>query len=245
MSYTEAFNSFETLNAAAFDNADNAQRSSDRENLMFRLRRIAYSRPNGNKRISDQQILELLEAAALAEQTLSEQQERIRFLETLSITDELTGLLNRRGFQRELDRTLNRAARTSEQGVLVICDMDYFKSINDTYGHLAGDCVLKKTAHTLVKHCRKSDYIARLSGDEFAVLMTNTPAGQVVPVISKLSKVLNRLIVDWGQHKIPVSVSVGHETYTASSTSSHLLYMADRSMYLNKGTALTKDQSTR
>ena len=238
VTYTDAFDSLHTLCPVTFEETDEVKISADRDNLMFRLRRIAYSHPNSSKKISDKQVTELLEAAALAEQTLSEQQERIRYLEALSITDELTGLLNRRGFQKELDRTLNRATRIGDQGVLVICDMNHFKLVNDTYGHLAGDNVLKEVANALQKHCRKSDYVARLSGDEFAILMPNTSSSKVTAIISKLSKILNLLVVHWGKHEIPVSVSVGHEKYTASSNANQLLHLADKSMYHSKGSDL-------
>ncbi len=235
VTYTDAVNGSDSLYPAAFGKSDDIKLSADRDNLMFRLRRIAYTQPSKSKPISDKQIIELLEAAALAEQTLSEQHERIRYLENLSITDELTSLLNRRGFQVELDRTLNRATRTGDKGILVICDMNHFKSINDSYGHMAGDCVLKEVAKALVKHCRKSDYIARLSGDEFAILMPNTASDRVDAIIGKLNKILNTLIVRWGQHEIPVSVSVGHESYTAGTNPNQLLHLADKSMYQNKG----------
>ena len=238
MTYTDAFNDYDTFCSTGFDKTDDIKLSADRDNLMFRLRRIAYSQPTTNKRISEKQVVELLEAAALAEQTLSEQHQRIRYLETLSITDELTGLLNRRGFQQELDRTLNRATRTGDQGVLIICDMNHFKSINDTYGHMAGDSVLKEVANSLQKHCRKSDYVARLSGDEFAVLMPNTAPSRVSAIVEKLTKVLNLLIVGWGKHDIPVSVSVGHENYTSTSNPNQLLHLADKAMYHNKGNTL-------
>ncbi|WP_419902391.1 GGDEF domain-containing protein [Kiloniella sp.] len=243
MTYTDAFNELEPLYTGSFEKDDEVKISADRDSLMFRLRRIAYTSPNDSKRFTDKQVLELLEAAALAEQTLSEQHERIRYLETLSITDELTGLLNRRGFQKELDRTLNRAERNGDQGVLVICDMNHFKSINDTYGHLAGDNVLKEVANKLQSHCRKSDYVARLSGDEFAVLMPNTPPTKVSAIVGKLNKVLNLLVVRWGKHEIPVSVSVGHEEYTASSTANQLLHQADKAMYHSKGSKLTSPGS--
>src|SRR5882757_1482875 len=79
---------------------------------------------------------------AEAEQRLATLQARIEYLESLSVTDELTGLLNRRGFLGQLDRTLATARRGGPHGVLMICDLDGFKAINDRYGHLVGDEVL-------------------------------------------------------------------------------------------------------
>src|SRR3546814_4011170 len=96
-----------------------------------RLRRHAQASPE----IFDASILQLLDAlltaAAEAEQTLALQRARIRYLESLSVTDEMTGLLNRRGFGLELSRALARARRQNESGLLVMCDLDNFKAIND------------------------------------------------------------------------------------------------------------------
>src|SRR3546814_19486078 len=94
-------------------------------------------------------------AAAEAEQTLALQRARIRYLESLSVTDEMTGLLNRRGFGLELSRALARARRQNESGLLVMCDLDNFKAINDTYGHPAGDALLRAVGQAL-KRDRKS-----------------------------------------------------------------------------------------
>jgi GGDEF domain-containing protein len=118
-------------------------------------------------------IEDLLEAAANAEQRIAEQRARIRYLENLSITDELTGVLNRRGFKLELERALARAERRGETGVLLLGDLNRFKAINDSLGHLAGDSVLRAVAHELRRSTRRSDYVARIGGDEFAVLMTD------------------------------------------------------------------------
>ena len=85
--------------------------------------------------------------------------------------DPLTGLLNRRGFEKELSRVLATARRYDEQGVLIYLDLDDFKRVNDNYGHSAGDEMLKQVACFLDKSVRRSDYVARLGGDEFAILL--------------------------------------------------------------------------
>src|SRR3546814_1418393 len=81
----------------------------------------------------------------------------------------MTGLLNRRGFGLELSRALARARRQNESGLLVMCDLDNFKAINDTYGHPAGDAILRAVGKALKRNTRESDYVARVGGDEFAV----------------------------------------------------------------------------
>jgi len=136
---------------------------------------------------------DLLNAAAAAEQQIAEQQARIRHLENLSFTDELTGLLNRRGFKLELERALARARRRNETGLLVLGDLDHFKAINDSYGHPAGDAVLIAVSHLLHSGTRRSDYVARIGGDEFAILMTGTCRAKGETMAAKLAHLVNGL----------------------------------------------------
>ena len=177
---------------------------------------------------------DLLDAAAAMEQQLMDQRDRIDQLESLSITDELTGLLNRRGFHIEIDRALARARRADERGLLVVCDLDHFKSVNDRFGHLAGDEVLRAVARALVGCTRQSDYLARLGGDEFAVLMTDTQPQRALRLANKLSDRLNGLVVTWQNVEIPVSASLGGHPYSKEITAEHLRILADQAMYRRK-----------
>jgi len=183
----------------------------------------------------------VLEAAARTEQTLAVQRARIRHLDSLSITDELTGLLNRRGFLAELGRALARAQRTRESGLLVLCDLDQFKTINDKYGHLAGDAVLCAVAALLQTKTRRIDYVARLGGDEFAVLLTHCPRAQAEPRAKTVAALVNSLVVDWDGHELPISASFGFEGYHHGSQSDALLFLADRALYRHKGPRLVRD----
>ena len=103
-------------------------------------------------------------AATDAQHRIVELRERIAQLEKLAMTDELTGLLNRRGFERELQRTLALASRYEEPGLLVYVDLDGFKLVNDTYGHAAGDAVLKRVSRLLTDNLRCTDLVVRLVG---------------------------------------------------------------------------------
>ncbi len=179
-------------------------------------------------------IEDLLAIAASAEQQIAEQNERIRFLEDLSITDELTGLFNRRGFSIELERALARAQRNNESGILLLCDLNHFKDVNDSYGHQAGDAVLCAVANLLRRLTRRSDYVARLGGDEFAVLMTNTSPEQATERAQDLVLGVNRLRVTWQNCKIAVSAAFGLEAYGRTSQSEHLFAMADQALYRDK-----------
>ncbi|WP_235830045.1 GGDEF domain-containing protein [Algihabitans albus] len=199
-----------------------------------RLRRLAEV-GEGRLGADDQAlIVQLLDAATEAEQTMAEQAERIRQLESLSITDELTGLFNRRGFVDALERVLTACQRHGEPGLLVLVDLDRFKTINDTYGHLAGDSVLKGAADLLRAAVRKSDIVARLGGDEFAVLLPRTKAVPGQKLAGKIDRSINALRVPYGRIQIPVSASVGWDAYGPRSQSNQLIFTADRALYRAK-----------
>ena len=208
-----------------------------------RLRRIAAAAPDRFTEADRGTLDEALHVAVKAEQTLAVQRARIRHLEGLTITDELTGLMNRRGFQSELGRALARAQRVRETGLLMLCDLDHFKGINDKYGHLAGDAVLCAVAALLQTKTRRIDYVARLGGDEFAVLLTHSPRVQAERRAKSLAALVNSLVIDWDGQEIPISASFGFEGYHQGSQQDALLFLADRSLYRHKGPRLVSDSS--
>lgn len=175
-----------------------------------------------------------LDAAAEVESYFSEQRARISYLENLTLTDELTGLRNRRGFNDEMRRTLAAAARYGERGVLVICDLDGFKSINDNYGHQVGDRVLRHVARVIEAQVRETDIVARLGGDEFAVLMVQTGWRHGAKRAQMLYQVLNRTIVTHDGQQIAVRASIGVEPFGPNDEESRLVARADMAMYVNK-----------
>lgn len=209
-----------------------------------RLRGVFMADPVAFSPEQSRVIEEALAAAVQAEQTLAVQRARIRYLEGLSITDELTGLLNRRGFHMELGRALARAQRNHETGLLLLCDLDRFKTINDSHGHLAGDAVLCAVAALLQAKTRRSDYVARLGGDEFVVLMTHSPRTQAEDRVATLARLINSLEVAWDGHRIPISASFGSEGYHHGSQANTLLFLADRALYRGKGPRLVTDNAS-
>jgi diguanylate cyclase (GGDEF)-like protein len=172
--------------------------------------------------------------AADAQRTITEQESRIAQLETLSMTDELTGLLNRRGFSDALQRALANSRRHEEQGLLVAIDLDGFKPVNDTYGHAAGDEMLKFVADFLRKHVRTTDYLARLGGDEFAILMVN---GQLAPARHRaieLKNELNASTATLTHGRVPLRASFGIAPYDRNASAEQVMHMADIAMYHDK-----------
>jgi diguanylate cyclase (GGDEF)-like protein len=176
-----------------------------------------------------------LQAAAEVEQRLVAQSHRIAYLEALSVTDELTGLLNRRGFEEAFHRALVAAGRYGDEGVLIACDLDDFKRVNDRYGHFAGDAVLRQVANLLKNQIRDTDFIARLGGDEFAVILVPTGWRNGVKRAQTLARALNDLVVHLDEQAITVNASIGVERFGPNDRDTDtLLARADMAMYLNK-----------
>jgi diguanylate cyclase (GGDEF)-like protein len=175
-------------------------------------------------------------AAQNAERRVAEQNAEIDRLRTLSITDENTGLLNRRGFTEALERAIARGQRDDEPSVLLLIDLDGFKSTNDTYGHSAGDFVLSVVADTLKSSTRKVDDVARLGGDEFAVILNKVPILSADDQARSITAHLNTLAVPWNDSTIPVRASVGKYCFgTGKEKCAQEIYDgADRNMYLGK-----------
>jgi diguanylate cyclase (GGDEF)-like protein len=195
----------------------------------------SIQRGGSGAEIDQRALLErLLAVAAEAEQRISEQTHRIQVLEALSVTDELTGLINRRGFMRELRRALADAKRQDNQGVLAYLDVDGFKLVNDEYGHHAGDELLHRVAEILAGNIRTTDVVARLGGDEFAALLTNTELEDGYARAKDLELMINRASVPYGNSKILVRASFGIVGYDGQDEADALLQRADRAMYAEK-----------
>ncbi len=175
-----------------------------------------------------------LSCARETEGRLAGLMERIAELEHLSLTDELTGLLNRRGFQMELKRTLASAERYDEQGALVYIDLDGFKPINDTYGHAAGDEVLTRVAAIIEDNVRDTDFVGRMGGDEFAVVLTRTTWNDGLKRAEVLDKILNDSYTTWNGRLIAIRASFGFQGYYAKDESANLINRADQAMYETK-----------
>ena len=197
---------------------------------LTRLRERAEGRDSEVQDLVDQLIL----ATAEAERRISEQRARISYLEGLSNSDELTGLLNRRGFHLALGAALARAQRHGETGLLVLCDLDRFKAVNDRHGHLAGDSVLRSVAALLRKEIRRSDAVARIGGDEFAILMSDTRRSQAADRVLRLKARIRDLEVPWQARRLRASASFGAAAYNAGSNAEGLLFLADQALYADK-----------
>jgi diguanylate cyclase (GGDEF)-like protein len=172
------------------------------------------------------------DAAALAIENARTRSE----LRDLSRRDELTGLLNRRGFNELLTMTLADGARQGFPLALVVVDLDEFKSVNDVYGHLAGDEILRQVAGLLAGAARDSDYVCRVGGDEFAVVLPRAGSREGEIVASRIQKSLATATFRLDVTEVAQSASVGvASTETvALRDPDELLREADRTMYVEK-----------
>ena len=173
--------------------------------------------------------------AAEAQQLVVTLQERITYLETLTTTDELTGLLNRRGFFSHFRRELAHARRSGAAGgVVIMIDLDGFKAVNDSLGHDAGDAMLRRVADLLNHFVRGQDVVARLGGDEFAVLLTSVDAANGQARALDMARRLNGETVSWHGRTLPVTLSIGSAAYGPDDREDMVLRHADSAMYADK-----------
>lgn len=156
-------------------------------------------------------------------------------LRELASKDFLTNISNRREFFHLAGRELSRARREAVPLSLLMLDIDHFKRINDTYGHSNGDIVLRDLAGLTREHLREFDIFARVGGEEFAILLPNSPAQQAIETAERLRKLIGRtpFILGSGQ-RISFTVSIGHAQWDGSSDLDALIEKADSALYTAK-----------
>jgi diguanylate cyclase (GGDEF)-like protein len=159
---------------------------------------------------------------------------RIVELEARIDIDPLTETLNRRGFERELKRSLAYVKRYGASAALVYLDLDGFKPVNDRHGHAAGDAVLKAIAAALQHHVRASDVIARIGGDEFVVLLWNVSGPAAAAKAAELEGAVLSTQVSFGRSTLVVGASAGVALLGALDSAADLLARADAAMYARK-----------
>ena len=149
--------------------------------------------------------------------------------------DTLTNLLNRRAFEQRLQTLLSRIKEFPGEHALCYLDLDQFKVVNDTCGHVAGDELLRRLAKTLQNQVRKRDTVARLGGDEFGVLLEDCPPERAWQLVSSLHKCINEFQFIWNDQSFHVGASIGLVPINSSETTlDELLAAADRACYVAK-----------
>jgi diguanylate cyclase (GGDEF)-like protein len=165
---------------------------------------------------------------------VAQAQRAIADLEVRADVDPLLDILNRRGFERELKRSLAYLQRYQGEAALLFVDLDGFKAINDEHGHAAGDALLKAVARELTGHVRASDTVARLGGDEFGVLLWNLGAELAAAKARELEKLIEAVGVTQGETQLSVGASAGVAPLRAEMSPAEVIDAADRAMYARK-----------
>ncbi len=154
----------------------------------------------------------------------------------MSIKDELTGLYSRRYFIEALEREVSRAKRYETDMVLCMMDLDYFKRINDTYGHLAGDMVLCEIGTMLKAYIRQSDLACRYGGEEFAVILPNTQPEEAHGVCERFRQMVSQHQFTYNSYLLRTTISIGIASFNPSNPqiSLDLIVGADNALYQAK-----------
>jgi diguanylate cyclase (GGDEF)-like protein len=156
-------------------------------------------------------------------------------LERIISVDTLTGLLNRHTIMKKLDEKIRKARRYGELFALIMIDIDYFKKINDNYGHLVGDDVLEKIGAILLKKIRETDVAGRYGGEEFLVIMEETDLESALIAASRIRKTIMKIkIKDSQGHSFGVTASQGLTSYMLGDTRRSIIERADLALRMAK-----------
>lgn len=162
-------------------------------------------------------------------------------LEKLSMTDRLTGLLNRGTWENLIDAEFERYRRYGNTVALVMFDIDHFKPVNDTHGHLAGDEVIKYTARVLLDNLRNSDHAGRYGGEEFGIILPETDTSGAIAICERIRQAIEDSIVKTSVADIRYTVSIGIAPITDGPENyMQWLQLADEALYAAKKSGRNK-----
>ena len=156
---------------------------------------------------------------------------------SMALTDVLTGVYNRRYALRHMEGLMKRVADTGKSLSVLVCDLDRFKSVNDTYGHAAGDQVLKQFAQRATQSMRNIDMVARFGGEEFVILLPDTEGDNALKAADRLCKKVAATPMDVAEApdgKLTVTVSIGVASTTVPMPGEELIKLADAALYRAK-----------
>lgn len=156
-------------------------------------------------------------------------------LEELGRVDGLTGLYNRRFWEEQFVMEYKRSIRSDNPSTLIMLDIDHFKKVNDTYGHPAGDEVIKALADIITKAIRETDIAGRYGGEEFVILLPDTPIANVEFVSERIRRLVEKCTVKYDEIDITFTISIGIAAFSKThSDSTQWLDSADKALYQAK-----------
>lgn len=185
-----------------------------------------------------QNITNIIESFDIPDDNKNDVIKKINFMYTqtrqLSITDGLTNLYNRRHFELTFDREFKRARRYKSDLSIAVIDIDLFKSFNDTYGHSCGDYVLKELAYLLVENFRQTDIIFRYGGEEFVILLTETPLESAIIPLERLRREVENNNFRYKGRNLKVTISGGISSNNDIENLWDMFDLADKALYSAK-----------
>ena len=184
------------------------------------------------------QIKELNEHRDLLEKEVKERtfelEQANKKLDIISRTDELTQLPNRRDMQRTIEKEVERSKRLNRCFSIIFIDIDHFKNVNDTYGHAAGDAVLKSVASTIRTLLRKYDVLARYGGEEFLTLLPETEQNDAAHVAERFRKQIENQTIFFSGQEIKVTITLGVAQFDSNLGAEKCIQLADKALYEGK-----------
>lgn len=179
-------------------------------------------------------IMTLMREVETLRSELNNARSRLVDLEMLADQDMLAPIANRRSFVRELSRHLSYSQRYGTPSSLIYFDVNQFKTINDTYGHAAGDAALRQVAQVLQEQVRESDVVGRLGGDEFGVILAQADGEAAQEKAASLAQAITDQPVEFDGHLLPLSVSFGVANFEKGQDAADAIKAADEAMYAQK-----------
>lgn len=188
------------------------------------------------KPIEDVELLLTAVSRALQKRHLEKQNKLlIKQLEDMAIRDPLTGLFNVRQLYTYLDEEIARSARYNHEFCLFFMDIDFFKKVNDTYGHQFGDYVLQKMGRIMKSVLRSTNRLFRYGGEEFIIVLPETNRDEAISIIDRLMSTVRNHCFEYEKHATNITVSIGGAIYpTHSSSKNDLIKIADQALYQAK-----------
>lgn len=211
-------------------------RAKLRYNLALRGKKLGVLTVSRNKKFSESEIETVEELVSLVLYPLGN---ALKYREAIqsAFRDPLTGLNNRAMLQETLDRESQLAERHHEDFSMIMIDVDNFKTVNDEYGHQAGDAVLCQIADIMRHFGRSTDQLFRFAGDEFVITLTKTSRTGAVQLANRIRAAVERKAFAYKGKKLPASISMGVASLKAGETTDELFARADGALYIakNKG----------
>jgi diguanylate cyclase len=193
-----------------------------RENDLANLKEVEKAHAEMSKRMSE------------IKQEADEIKRKSEEIEYESTRDGLTGLYNRRAYDQRINEVIADVNRYDATTALMICDIDFFKKINDTYGHKVGDLALKKLATLLKEQLRVNDIISRYGGEEFAIILPHTNLEGAQKAGESIRSYIDKATFSYKGQKIPLTISVGVSQFKKGDDNNSVFERADRALYLAK-----------